>query len=280
MQFDLDDILLDDILFHMENQDGDFFLDTHEGMVVSADNYDNDERYISLPSWESQDGYRLMEKFTVGLKNPVVRSELSAALNRSRGVFRAFKNTLEQYPETEKLWFSFKERQMKNEVITWYNSLREEWGLQPVGSEPEDTSSLVLEDFILRPPNACDSEKAEALHKLCIDEQKDDALAIYETMNPFAFPGDICFVAENANSDFAGYICAVNETSHLHIRQLEVKPEYRGMGLGKTLLAKLLEKAKKQGLTITIDLPAGLEFFSRSLHLEEFKPCLQRYSVR
>ena len=124
MRFELDNILIDDIIFHMENQDGDFVLDSQAGCVVDlfSNEYEDDpdtesERYIALPYWSSNDGYRLMEKFAGGLKNPVVRQELSNALNRNKGVFRAFRDVLEQYPETEKLWFNYKEREMKNEVI-------------------------------------------------------------------------------------------------------------------------------------------------------------------
>ena len=151
MRFELDNILTDEILFHMENQDGEFLLDTHEGKIIDKnDNEVDGECFIALPEWSSSDGYRIMEKFTAGLKNPIARQELSSALNRNKGVFRSFKDTLEQYPEIEKLWFRFKEREMKNIVVNWYNALREEWGLEPIGAEPEDTSSLVLEDFVLR----------------------------------------------------------------------------------------------------------------------------------
>jgi len=286
MHFKLDDILIDEIIFYMENQDGEFVLDTQEGQVVDIFNNDyegepdfgDDERFISLPDWSSGDGFRLMEKFTAGLKNPVVRQELSAALNRNKGVFRSFKNVIEQYPEIEKLWFQFKEQKMKDEVTGWYNSLREEWKLEPVGVEPEDNSSLVLEDFVLREGNNLDCENAAALHKLCIEETDDAYRVILKETNPFVFPCDHCFIAENANGEFAGFICAANSgSSHIKINQLEVKPEYRGMGIGKTLLAKLLEKADEQKLSVTIDLPAGTEYFSRALFLEEFKPCLQRF---
>jgi len=286
MRFELDETLMDEILFYMENQDGEFLLDTDEGEIIDLNNNDydeepdlDDERFISLPEWSSQDGYRLMEHFTASLKNPVVRHELSLALNKNKGVFRFFKNTIEQYPEVEKLWFKFKEQEMKNEVIAWYNSLREEWGLEPIGSEPEDTSSLVLEDFILREGTSSDLEKADALHKLCDKEREDREIsAVYEFLNPFIFPGDLCFTAENAIGDFCGYISAVKDApSILRICALEVKSEYRALGLGKTLLSKLTEKADEKKFRITIDLPADSEFFSRTLLLDEFKPCVQRF---
>ena len=250
MRFELDKLLIDEILFFMENQDGDFLLDTQENQVIDINNYefdekpdfDDDDRFISLPEWGSQDGYRLMEHFAAGLRNPIARHELSLALNNNKGVFRAFKNVIVQYPEIEKMWFKFKENEMKNEVIAWYNSLRETWGLEPVGSEPEDTSSLVLEDFILR------------------EEET-----------------DFCYTAETSEGDTAGTIRSRVNDSVLYIENLEVSPEYRGLGLGKTLLAKLLKKADERNLTVIIDLPSEADFFSRSLHLEEFTPCMQRY---
>jgi ribosomal protein S18 acetylase RimI-like enzyme len=289
MRFELDNALLDEILFYMENQDGEFLLDTQEAIVVDIHNNDyedevdfNDEqRFISLPQWSSGNGYRLMETFAAKLKNPVVRHELSAALNRNKGVFRSFRNVLEQYSETEKMWLNFKKQKMKDEVIAWYNSLREDWGLEPVGIEPEDNSSLVLEDFILREAKTSDCENAADLHKLCIEERGNKNLStLFEETNPFVFPGDLCVIVENPAGDFCGFISAVADSSlHLRICQLEVKSEYRGMGLGKTLLTKLLEKAQNSKINITIDLPEDLSFFSRSLHLENFKPYAQRFAL-
>ena len=257
MRFELDDTLLDDILFFMENQEGDFLLDTQEVIVIDINNNDYDkepdfsdnERFIALPEWNSQDGYRMMESFSSVLKNPIVRQELSGSLNRNKGVFRAFRNVLSEYPEVEKLWYAYKEKEMKKEVIIWYNGLREEWGLEPVGIEPEDNTSLVLEDFIIR--------RGE---------------------------GDYCFISETINNESTGRINAELTASHsdpdikaLHINFLEVNPAYRGMGLGKTLLSKILEKADEEKLDVFIDIPCETDFFSRSLHLENFKPVMKRF---
>jgi ribosomal protein S18 acetylase RimI-like enzyme len=285
MRFELDNTILNEILFYMENQDSEFLLDTQEVIIVDIHNNDykddvdftNERRFISLPRWSSVDGYRLMETFAAKLKNHIVSQELSAALNRSKKVFRSFRNVLEQYPETEKMWFSYKEQKMKDEVITWYNSLREEWGLEPFGIEPEDNLSLVLEDFTLREGNKTDCENAAALHKLCIEERKSEIFsALFEETNPFIFPGDFCVIVENPAGDFCGFISAVADSGfHFRICQLEIKSEYRGMGLGKTLLAKLLEKTG--GKNITIDLPENFSFFSRALLLENFTPFMQSF---
>ncbi|WP_461256529.1 GNAT family N-acetyltransferase [Treponema sp. R80B11-R83G3] len=242
MSFELDNILINQILFHMENQEGVFVFDAQKNQIVNSANIDNsDKNYIPLPQWSPKDGYRLMEKFTASLNNPVARQELTAALNKNKGVFRAFRDVLEQYPEVEKIWLKYKAQKIRNKIIGWYNALREEWGLEPVGVEPEDTSSLVLEDFTFKEKN------------------------------------DFAITAENAESELTGQIIARAENKTLYIETLEVNPEYRGLGLGKTLLAKLLEKADKQNLDVSIDVPKDSDFFSRSLLLENFKPAMQRF---
>jgi ribosomal protein S18 acetylase RimI-like enzyme len=281
----------------MEDQNGEFLLDTKHGVVVNTDKFadtfdynnedddeedeDNEEFLISLPEWEPSDGFRLMEHFTAGLRNPLAREELTAALNRGKGVFRAFKDALSRRPETEKLWFTYKEKQMKQEVISWYNALRETWGLEQIGSEPEDTEDLVLEDFRFRAGTQEDREKAADLHSLCAGDygenkdEQDRTADIFNRMNPWVFPGDLSLIAETAGGDFAACIAAVNENSALHIRILEVKPEYRGLGLAESMLNQLLETADQA--LISIDVPAGADGFSRALLRAAFKPCVRRY---
>jgi len=279
MQFELSSALIDEILFFMEDQDGEFMVDTREGLVISVDDegFDDDAkegRYIVLPEWDSSEGFRMMEHFTATLRNALVREELSAALDRGRGVFRAFKNTLARYPETEKLWFAYKEREMKRVVISWYNALRESWGLELIGEEPEDIAGLTLEDFFFREGNAQDMPHAEKLHKNCIDGYDDTGVLGRE----WVFPGDISFVALTAGGEFAGYVSAKKMSDALlRICALETEQEYRGLGLGKTLIARLLEKADSLNIgNVIIDLPAGQEFFSRALIRESFKP----YEIR
>ena len=284
MRFELDDTLIAHIIFCMEDRDSIYLFDTQECQIVNLNDhdaqYDDGSRFISIPDWDSGEGYRLMEHFTAGLKSPALRHELSAALNRNRGVFRAFKDVMEKYPEIEKKWFKYKDDEMKEAVIVWYNSLREEWGLEPVGIEDDDNSSLVMEDFIIREGKASDYDDADKLHSSCIKERKERLNSlIMETLNPFVFPGDFCFAAENAAGDFAGFLSAVFNRQSAHIRHLEVKNEYRGMGIGKALLERFLKEVQNQKLPVTIDLASDTEFFSRALHLAGFKPCLQRFSL-
>ena len=301
MQFELTSALIDDILFHMEDQSGIFVLDVREGMVVNTDddirefddddddnNYDDSERYISLPEWDSSDGFRLMERFTATLRNALVREELSAALDRGRGVFRAFKNTLSRYPEIEKLWYAYKDREMKRSVVSWYNALRESWGLELIGEEPEDIAGLAQEDFRFRTAVDTDRAFAQELHKACLGEQsmhaavsagQDMSAECLFGADKWVFPGDMGFIVETAGGEFAGYICAARlPDKSLRICAIEVRLEYRGLGLGKALVAQLLEQAENEKIPcVSVDLPAGQEHFSRALLREDFKPCIQRF---
>jgi GNAT superfamily N-acetyltransferase len=284
MQFELDPTLIDEIIFFMEDQSGEFLLDAQEGIVINVDDGEvdsNDSRYVPLPDWGPSEGFRLMEHFTAGLHNALVREELSAALDRGRGVFRAFKDTLTRYPETEKLWFGYKDREMKREVISWYNSLREIWGLELIGEEPEDIAGLALEDFRFRQGAAQDSAAARELHHACLgadDTEKAANAAIFAGMGEWVFPGDICCVTETAEGEFAGYISAVRSDTALRICAVEVQAEYRGLGLGKALLARLLEQADSEKISpVIMDLPAGQGHVSRALLRGHFNPRIQRY---
>jgi GNAT superfamily N-acetyltransferase len=252
MQFELNEALMDEILFSMEDQDGCFLLDTRDCIVIDMDDKSRplDEgdtrRYIGLPDWESSDGFNLMQNFTASLKSETVRDELSRALNRGRGVFRAFKDCLSAHPEVEKLWFAFKERAMREVVLTWFNGLREEWGLEKIGPEPEETADLILEDFRFR---------------------KSDAAS-----------GDFSCEAENAEGRVIAKLNAVKVKEALEIKRLEVAQEYRGLGVAKGLLSMLMQEMGKR--EIYINLPVEAAGFSHALDREGFTPIITRYKYK
>jgi GNAT superfamily N-acetyltransferase len=298
MQFELTEALLEDILFSMEDQEEDFYLDTLKGIVTGGEDSEGEDpepdmegRYISLPDWDSSSGFRLMERFAASCKNPFIREELSSALNRGKGVFRAFKDVLTRRPEAEKLWFSYKDREMKREILRWYNALREEWGLEKIGLEPEETGDLILEDFRFRELTEKDMPRIKELHERCRVESLDwmcengifaEYAAEYTGEEEDADKGaeQTALAAESGNGEFSGYISAVRKGNALCVRALEVKPEYRGMGIGEALLVKLLEKTEDGKVSrVLLDLPAGTEGFSRVLVREGFKPYMTKYSL-
>ncbi|MDR0709781.1 MAG: GNAT family N-acetyltransferase [Spirochaetaceae bacterium] len=296
MQFELTEALISNILFSMEDQNGDFVLDTREGVLVGGDDEEyteeelNDEdRFIALPCWGPSDGYRLMEKFAAALKNAVIRKSLTAALDRGKGVFRAFKDVLASYPEAEQLWFTFKEREMRRVVLDWYNAYREEWGLARLGDEPEETEDLVLEDFRFRPPESRDNAAIEKLRLFCLEELiaavKEEGLGESPSfIGGWAErlgPAEPLLVAESGAGEFAGYAMAVKRGDTLHITTLEVKAEYRGMGLGEMILTRLLETAPvKKAAHIIVELPQTAGNFSRVLLRNSFVPFAASYVLK
>ena len=272
MQFELTDALIHDILFAMEDQVGEFMLDTVEGVVVGGG---DGEHYIDLPEWHSSDGFRLMEHFAAGLRNPIVREELTSALNMGRGVFRAFKDTLSRHPEIEKLWFAYKDQQMKKEIVEWYNALREEWGLEKIGMEPDETDDLVFEDFRIRPFRKEDAFQAEELHRQCLEEYENKLIG-----NGPNIPVD-GLVAESRDGELAGYISWERIKSAIYIQRLEVKAEFRGLGIGEALLKKFIESLDPIEIDqVLLDLPAEAEGFSRVLYRESFKPYTVKYWLK
>ncbi|MDR2758154.1 MAG: GNAT family N-acetyltransferase [Spirochaetaceae bacterium] len=294
MQFELSKALMDDILFSMEDQNQEFFVDTHEGVLINREDIDEEpadeeNRFIALPIWDSSDGYRLMERFAAGFRNPIVRERLTDALNRGKGVFRAFKNVLSVYPESERLWFTFKDREMKRSILKWYNALREEWGLDRIGTEPEETDDLILEDFKFRKGGPEDTIPAAELHRRCLEDYREYAekngltgsLEVSFEDPRGLFPGDLSLVAETGHGDFAAYISSIHKDSVLHITALEVNPEYRGLGLGETLLSRLVTMIDPAVIsTILVDIPCDSEGFSRVLLRANFKPYVSRYSLK
>ena len=160
--FELTETLADDIIFAMEDQSSESLVDSQHGVVVNAYNDDCDRedegRYYSVPQWTSEDGFNLMEEFTSDLHVPQAREALLSALHSGRGVFRNFKSVLKSYPEVEKKWFAFKNKEMRRCVNDWYNGLRESWGLEKLNQTVEETADLLHDDFLFREYRPSDAE--------------------------------------------------------------------------------------------------------------------------
>jgi GNAT superfamily N-acetyltransferase len=221
-------------------------INVQTGDVLNADDVKDDDGsegdYVDLPEWGPANGFGLMENFTASLKNPPAQKRLSAALNRGRGVFRAFKDAIAEFPEVEKMWFAHKERALEKTVHTWYAGLCEERGIQKIGEEPEETDELIKEDFQF------------------ILQKGEKRVAI---------------VARNVLDNEAGRILAEINGGKLAVKELFVEEAFRGLGLGEELLKKLI--AEYEDMAVTIDLPVESEAFSRVLLRENFTPQLTRF---
>lgn len=259
--FTLDGSRINEILYSMENQEKDSYIDINTGKIEFFDKGNNKELssdLYTLPDWGPIEGFRVMDDFVSSMKNPIVKQELKIVLNSGHGVFRKFKNVIKENPDIQKLWFVYKKKEMKALIISWYNQLRELVGLEILsGDEFDDEQELLGFDFTI--------EKAtEDLAHFIIEEDKkgfyeqyklyshDVIEELYERKREGLMPDDFInqdyiFVAKNPAGDATGFVWAIeyvlgNNFKVIELLQLYVCPSYRGLGLGKLLFDKFIEK--------------------------------------
>ena len=147
MEFTLNSELVEQIIFAMEDQQNQYYVHMDTGELLREEEIEEDEAeedeaegedpFIPIPEWRPVDGFLMMEKFVARLRNPLLRDQLKDALTSGRGVFRKFKDILKTNPEIERLWFSFKERELRKVVWQWYNDNRELAGLDRLEEETD-----------------------------------------------------------------------------------------------------------------------------------------------
>jgi len=76
----------------------DEFMDTSETEEIYERLDSEPERYLSIPTESSREGYRDMVAFTESLEDENLKEKLWIALN-GKGAFRRFKDVLLSYPE-------------------------------------------------------------------------------------------------------------------------------------------------------------------------------------
>lgn len=259
MTFELTDELVDCIISALENQDQHFVVDASSGVLIEKKDIECDEElYYEIPSWGSADGFSLMEQFVNSLHSPMARNDLLTVLRSGRGVFRGFKDVLRSYPEVEKKWHYFKNKQLINYVNQWYNLLRETWGLETLDCEIEETDDLLHDDFIFNPYDfACDS--AEILNYLdtiakesCTEFPEEVGTALSDLWKSKA---DVQldenasgFVCRTYSKDFAGCAifapCLKNAPKTVLLTSFFVLEKYRGLGIGRELFELALAELK------------------------------------
>ncbi len=263
MEFELSDELISQIIFSMEDQNGKYVLDPQAGLLCKKDGIprENIANYYELPEWNSICGFKMMERFVSVLHNPLAREELRSVLLSRKGVFRNFKNTLKSYPEVERLWYSFKDAEMKQLIIRWYNVHRESWGLEKLGEELEEYDSVVYDDFTFR---YAETQEDQSMIQLCEEDFAEEiqekwhgdlgnALSYLWDYRSSDDSSDIYFsiIAETVSGEFAGYVktspVIPGSIKTVMLPSLYVVKKYRGLGLGRQLLATCLSHLLERG---------------------------------
>jgi N-acetylglutamate synthase-like GNAT family acetyltransferase len=221
------------------------------------------ERYYTLPVWDSISGFKLMEQFVTVLKNTFIADKLRSTLLAGKGVFRNFKNVLKDYPEVEKQWFSFKEQKMKQVILSWYNDLRDFWGLEQIEPEPEDNSELVQDDFTFRSFRSSDinslRSSVESVFEDINTEYDRESASVLSLLwkKQREFEDDkkrVMIICESVSEDFAGFAAASYFDEEKKIQNavlmtsLLILPQFRGLGLGRELLRSILHELKQQNV--------------------------------
>ena len=78
----------------------------------------DEDRYLSIPSLGSHEGFRIMEDFADSVDDARIREELFDALDRRRP-FRSFKDALLGHPEVREQWFKYHEGRLREEALSW-----------------------------------------------------------------------------------------------------------------------------------------------------------------
>lgn len=268
MQFELTDEVVNQIIFSMEDQSQQRVFDSENNDLVAfnPEEHRDASRFYPLPAWDSVSGFSIMERFVSELRNPPVKEKLRTVLSAGKGVFRGFKDVLKEYPEVETLWFAFKERALKHEITLWYNLLRDSWGLEQIGEEPEETDELVYADFSFRPYKEETDNQSLREARICAENEirssyeRDLAETLLFLLNSSRPHGkedaEYTLTAHTAEGEFAGFISAHTypEASHktVLITDLYVLPAWRGLGIGKSLFTRCTEKLKSGGVRYII----------------------------
>jgi predicted nucleotidyltransferase len=125
---DLDTVDLADIAEALEDNSYEhrWYLDPQTGSVEFRSEYTEEEPdedpdelgWIGIRSLGSGEGYRDMEDFIDQVRDPRA-SDLLARAIEGRGAFRRFKDTLLDFPELRRAWFTFHDVRMERRAIEW-----------------------------------------------------------------------------------------------------------------------------------------------------------------
>jgi ribosomal protein S18 acetylase RimI-like enzyme len=141
----------------MEDQEHLYLLDLKTGLLVQSEEVEEEEenetfsdRFLPIPDWEPADGFRMMDKFSNLVRNPLYKEKLLNALQAGKGVFRRFKDILCEQPALERQWFAFKDMEMERRVLLWYKSNNGAIQLMELSPELEElTDDILQEDFLV-----------------------------------------------------------------------------------------------------------------------------------
>jgi len=278
--FKLTPEIIDMIIFGMENQSDEYFVDISTGEVMSdtqvMEEYEDeiiDTKFIPEPNWLPADGFQLMESFVAYLHNPVQKETLGKVLSAGRGAFRNFKNTIKENESLTQQWYVHKEKVMKSIVIDWYNLNSEILKYNDIEENTDETENLILSDFIF----TGNSKKWESLILPKSSEAVQESLGEEDTIiadyvisrnriiHDQSGSRHVFISAETVGGDFAGFISGLvigQEPSSCIISVVDiiwVEKIFRGLGIARRLVDEYSKNVRVAGVKrIVYELPGSI----------------------
>ncbi|MEX2442036.1 MAG: UPF0158 family protein [Alkalispirochaeta sp.] len=277
--FEMRDPVVRQVIFAMENQNIHYLMDMNKGQLVRPDTVSEAERpqsgseidptarYQPLPDWTSADGFQLMEQFVTELHNPIVRDQLQEILVSGKRVFRRFKDALKEYPEVERKFYSFKFLHMRNVVFEWYNRIRELRGLEilELGAD-EEIDDLVLTNVTVQEAMPVPAALITELDRHAFFEAYGAQSAqlvryLYEQrLLGLPSPDDArssVIAAYTPMEDLCGFVWSTRDMLDddswiATMVQVYVLPEYRGLGIGSTIVDYTISTLRKSEVATII----------------------------
>ncbi|MDA3833701.1 MAG: GNAT family N-acetyltransferase [Spirochaetales bacterium] len=293
----LSDEFIYQVLFCMEDQAKSYMLDLADRTLIEAEDIpdvcDAEERFLELPDWGPADGFRVMEKFVASLRNPIYRQQLHDALNLGRGVFRQFKNVLKQEPAVERLWYYFKEREIKRIIYKWYEQMSEVLHLKDIGEPEESLEDLILSDFVITYDQNRWRDHIRELGRTKLKAEfsvlgypvSEILFGEYERAWDAYDDSWLMVFMESPSGDFAGFVGAEPKFADdsvlvYNVKHLYVEPQFRGLGIFKLLADTLCRKAEEEvAERILMELSGKAAVLSHTLTNRGFTLIGQRFAL-
>ncbi len=219
---DLTSELIDQIIYAMENQRENAVFNPQEGIV----SLEEGEGCIELPPWRSSDGFNLMTRFATRVHS----AKLKEALGGGHGVFRAFKNVLDQDPVLKQKWLSFKRHEMEKVVTSW-------WRRHGAKEQEMALRDVLLEDFSIT--FCSDAPSSGGLLPLLVKEAG---------FSP-SFDGAQFLLVHAPDDSLAALSAYRVEASALHLFFYGVDHPWRGLGLFRLMVESLSSHAAESHLS-------------------------------
>lgn len=280
--------LLEQIIYGMENQSEIFCFDIERLSVIPRSQKETEDpeelRYLTLPRWTPADGYNIMERFVLSLNNPLYRDRLRTILHSGKGVFRNFKDLLKEKPEIEKLWFHYKNKELRSYIQDWLDSFENYRNMMTLGEAKENLEELVLSDFLFLENPTNHLQEVLKLDREVLSRFEDslpsglcDGKPMYTRMD-----GDSSFMAaESPRGELAGFMAYHPRDNRVYITNLFILPEYRGLRMAQEIYLKteelLLERSFDEILVESVLAESVVNHFFLD---KEFQPRLITYSKK